>query len=232
VTWFLSAVVVGIVTFVVTNMDDVLVLAILFGQSNTNPALRKRFVVLGQYLGFQVLVLASLLVALTSLVIPLAWIGLLGIFPIGQGMFRLIMLARQRAAKPRSELEEVAATAKKAAAAEPRLVLRLLDPRIYSVAAITISNGSDNISIYRPIFAHGGYGRLAVVLVIFFLMVALWCALGNLLTYAPGIAPVLERYGQVVLPLCLIGLGIFILAQSGALELFANLFAHLTPSPL
>lgn len=224
-TWFPSAVLVGIVTFVITNMDDMLVLAIFFGQSKANPALKKRHVVMGQYVGFLVLVLASLLVFLTSLVIPLAWIGLLGFIPIGQGVFRLIKLALQRkhVSEPRNESEEVTATEKEQASSEPRFLRHLFNPRIYSIALITISNGSDNISIYPPIFAHGGYGQLAVVLVIFFLMVALWCVLGNLLTHVPGIAHMLERYGHVVLPLCLIGLGIFILVQSGTLELFAQL---------
>lgn len=224
--WLLSAVLVGIVTFAITNMDDVLVLAIFFAQSKANPTLlKKRHVVLGQYLGFSVLVLASLLIFLTSLVIPLAWIGLLGFVPIGQGVFQLIQLFRKRhqADEQREELQQEEAHEE---ASIPPLLRPLLNPRVYSIATITVSNGSDNISIYPPVFAHGGYGQLVVVLILFFLMVAVWCALGNLLTHVPGIAHVLERYGHDVLPLCLIGLGIFILVQSGTWELFAQLIAH------
>jgi cadmium resistance transport/sequestration family protein len=219
--WLLSAVLVGIVTFAITNMDDVLVLAIFFGQSKAHPdRLKKRHVVLGQYLGFSVLVLASLLIFLTSLVIPLAWIGLLGFVPIGQGVFQLIQLFRKQhqAGEPAEEHQQESSV--------PRLLRPLLNPRVYSIATITVSNGSDNISIYPPIFAHGGYGQLVVVLIIFFLMVAVWCVLGNLLIHVPGIAHVLERYGHYVLPLCLIGLGIFILVQSGTWELFVQLIAH------
>jgi cadmium resistance protein CadD (predicted permease) len=174
-----------------------------------------------------VLVLASLLVFLTSLVIPLAWIGLLGFIPIGQGIFRLIKLTlrHKRVSEPGNSPQEDDATEHEQPSSGPGFLRHLFNPRIYSIAMITISNGSDNISIYPPIFAHGGYGQLVVVLIIFFLMVALWCVLGNLLTHVPGIAHVLERYGHYVLPLCLIGLGIFILIQSGTWELVAHLLA-------
>jgi cadmium resistance protein CadD (predicted permease) len=208
-------------------MDDMLVLAIFFGQSKANPALKKRHVVMGQYLGFLVVVLASLLVFLTSLVIPPVWIGLLGFFPIGQGVFRLMTLkgTQKQAPEQRYEPQEDAAENDQASSV-PRFLRRLFNPRMYSIAMITIGNGSDNISIYPPLFAHGGYGQLIVILVLFFLMVAVWCVLGNLLTHVPGIAHLLERYGPNVLPLCLIGLGIFILVQSGTWELFAQLIVH------
>lgn len=219
-TWLVSAVLIAIVTFTITNIDDVLVLAIFFAQSKSNPALKKRHVIMGQYLGFSVLVLASLLVFLTSLVIPLAWIGLLGLIPLGQGIFRLIKLVRKQPQEKQHQQEEEASPDQ--VSAMPRFLRSVLTPRIYSIATITISNGSDNISIYPPIFAHGGTGQLVVVLIVFFLMVALWCLVGYGLTRLPGIAQILERYGQYLLPLCLMGLGIYILIESGTMSLFAS----------
>lgn len=218
-TWFVSAALIGIITFTITNIDDVLVLAIFFAQSKSNPALKKRHVIMGQYLGFSVLVLASLLVFLTSLVIPLAWIGLLGLVPLGQGIFRLIKLACKQKSEEQQQPEEGASPEK--ASGIPHFLRSVLSPRIYSIATITISNGSDNISIYPPIFAHGGTGQLVIVLIVFFVMVALWCLAGYSLTRIPGIAQILERYGPYLLPLCLMGLGVYILIQSGTVSLFA-----------
>ncbi len=222
-TWLMAAVLTGIVTFTITNIDDVLVLAIFFAQSQSNPALKKRYVIMGQYLGFSVLVVASLLVFLTSLVLPLAWIGLLGLIPLAQGIFRLIKLARKQKPEEQPRPEEGSSDHVSVA---PRFLRPLLNPRLYSIAMITISNGSDNISIYPPIFAHGGMGQLIIVLIVFFLMVALWCLAGYNLTRVPVIAQVLERYGPSLLPLCLMGLGIYILIVSGTVNFFASFIHH------
>jgi cadmium resistance transport/sequestration family protein len=226
-TWFVSALLIGIVTFAITNIDDIFVLAIFFAQSQANPALKKRQVVMGQYLGFSVLVLASLLVVLTSLVIPLAWIGLLGLIPFGQGLFRLIKLfGKRHQADEQGDESQQREPNHDQEASVPRVLRPFLNPRIFSIATITISNGSDNISIYPPIFAHGGTGQLVIVLIVFFLMVALWCLSGYSLTRVPGVAQVLERYGSSLLPLCLMGLGVYILIQSGTVSLFASFIHH------
>ncbi len=222
--WFVSAVLIGIITFTITNIDDVLVLAIFFAQSKFNPSLKKRHIILGQYLGFSVLVVASLLVFLTSLVIPLAWIGLLGLIPLGQGILRLIKLARnQQPEEPHLQEEDASFDQ---TSSIPRFLRPVLNPRLYSIAVITVSNGSDNISIYPPIFAHGGERQLAIVLIVFFLMVALWCLAGYSLTRVPGIAYIVEHYGHYLLPLCLMGLGVYILIQSGTVSLFASFLHH------
>jgi cadmium resistance protein CadD (predicted permease) len=61
-----------------------------------------------------------------------------------------------------------------------------------------------------------------VILVIFFLMVGVWCVLGYSLTRQPAVARVLTRYGHVLVPLVLIGLGVYILIESETLTLLGN----------
>jgi cadmium resistance protein CadD (predicted permease) len=54
-----------------------------------NATFRSRHIVMGQYLGFTILVLASLPSFLGDLVLPRAWIGLLGLVPIGADQQRI-----------------------------------------------------------------------------------------------------------------------------------------------
>ena len=68
-------VVMDIVVFAATNLDDLLVLVALF----SSAGLRGREVAVGQFLGIGALVLFSGVAALISLVIPGAYIRLLGL---------------------------------------------------------------------------------------------------------------------------------------------------------
>jgi cadmium resistance protein CadD (predicted permease) len=86
------------------------------------------------------------------------------------------------------------------------------------VASITVANGSDNIGVYLPMFASHGPSEVVVTLGTFALMTGLWCQIAWWLTRAPGLATVLQRYGDALLPVVLIGIGGLILHDSHTLE--------------
>src|SRR5262245_3701017 len=73
------------IAFISTNLDDVFVLLGFFA----DPAFRPLQVVLGQYLGITTLVAASLASSLPALLIPHAYIGLLGLLPLVIGLKKL-----------------------------------------------------------------------------------------------------------------------------------------------
>ena len=75
-----TAVPTGLVAFTATNIDDVVMLTLFFSQ--VNAVFRSRHVVVGQYLGFGALVVASLPGFFGGLIVPRAWIGMLGAIPI------------------------------------------------------------------------------------------------------------------------------------------------------
>ncbi|MFC0109594.1 cadmium resistance transporter [Kibdelosporangium aridum] len=87
------------------------------------------------------------------------------------------------------------------------------------VAAVTFANGDDNIGIYVPVFAAAGTGGLIVFAVVFLAPVALWCLLGRFFASRSVIAHVLARWGHVLLPAVLIGIGLLILVEGGAFGL-------------
>lgn len=203
---FIVVIVTAVVAFATTNIDDIFLLILFFSQ--VNATFRPQHIVSGQYLGFAVLVGLSVLGYFGTLAIPRTWIGLLGLVPIALGIRKLL--------RPETKSSETAPPVASSMQARRQAGLsRLLHPQTISVASITVANGGDNIGIYVPMFARGSLWQLGITIIVFFLLVGLWCFMGASLGRHPIIAQVLDRYGHVLVPFVLIGLGIFILVESG-----------------
>ena len=216
-TWLVTAIIAGITSFVATNIDDIVILMLFFAQ--VNSSFRPKHIVIGQYLGFTVLIIASLPGFFGGLIVPKAWIGLLGLLPIFIGINHLLNLDNND-----QEVQTVAAEFKSPKTNSGFLskLRSFIHPQTFNVAAVTIANGGDNIGIYLPLFAGSDGASLAVILSIFFLMIGLWCYIAYLLSSHPAIAKVLTRYSQAIVPFVLIGLGIFILIESGTYRLLPS----------
>ena len=197
--WFVQAFITGITAFVATNIDDIVVLMLFFSQVNAN--FRTRHIVTGQYLGFCVLLAASLPGYFGGLVLPHQWIRVLGILPIAVGIHHLLQRDEDE-----SDIQTVALQENRS-----RSLGGFLAPQTYQVAAVTVANGGDNIGIYVPLFADSRFAELGVLLGVFFAMIGLWCGVAYWLARHPAIAPLVTRYGHKIVPFVLIGLGILIL---------------------
>jgi cadmium resistance transport/sequestration family protein len=202
----ITAIPTGITAFIATNLDDLVILTLLFSQVNTT--FRRRHIVAGQYLGFTALVVASLFGFFCGLIIPEQWIGLLGLVPMAIGINQLF----NNDSSPNSVDGEKQS-------AVPAMLKSFLAPQTYGVAAITFANGGDNIGIYLPLFANSDLGHLGIILIIFFVLVGLWCYLTYNLTRQPLLAEFLLRHGNTFVPFILIGLGSFLILDSHALSL-------------
>jgi cadmium resistance transport/sequestration family protein len=201
----LTAISTGFTAFTATNLDDIVILLLFFSQ--VNAGFKRRHVVAGQYLGFTALVIASLPTFFGSLLLPRPWIGMLGILPIAIGINRLL-----------TPDEDDASTENLPETPERSWLTSFLSPQAYSVAAVTFANGGDNIGIYMPLFASCSGEKLVIILGVFFTLVGVWCYVANRLTAVPAIAETLTRYGNLLVPFVLIGLGILILIDSHTLE--------------
>jgi cadmium resistance transport/sequestration family protein len=200
-----TAIPTGIAAFIATNLDDLVILTLLFSQ--VNATFRNRHIFIGQYLGFSVLVLASIPGFFGGMILPGNWIGLLGLVPIVIGFNQWLNEDNDYSEKDDEETE----TSHNSGFASS------LAPQTFSVAAITIANGSDNIGIYMPLFASSDVGGLLVILAVFFSLVGVWCYASYLLTRQQAIAEILTRYVGSFLPFVLIGLGVFIILDSQAM---------------
>src|SRR2546421_10895933 len=93
--WLVPTLLIGIVAFITTNIDNLLLLILLFSQ----PSYRKWHIVTGQYLGFLVIILVSTLGFFGKFLVPLAWMGFLGLVPIILGARRMRGLFRKQKRK-------------------------------------------------------------------------------------------------------------------------------------
>ncbi|MCX5913099.1 MAG: cadmium resistance transporter [Deltaproteobacteria bacterium] len=141
-------------------------------------------------------------------------IGLLGLFPIAIGVKKFFH--RNRNPEP-AELDKAWNDSSKLS-----ILSGLFSRQTLGVAAVTLANGGDNLGIYTPLFASSRFFRLSIFLFIFFALVGVWCYAGFSLSRHPIIANIFSRYGRLFVPFVLVGLGVYIMIESGAAALMAG----------
>ncbi len=144
-------------------------------------------VVIGQYLGFTALVVISLIGFFGGQILPHGWLRLFGVAPIAIGLKKLF--------GKRDDHIQRASTG-------------TLD-----VATVTFVNGADNIGIYTPLFAISNAPRVIVLVAVLYVLLAAWCVAGYLIHRQRAVAYTLKRWGRWIVPVVLIGLGIYILSN-------------------
>jgi cadmium resistance protein CadD (predicted permease) len=192
--------------FAVTNIDDILVLALFFGRCAGHRGAAVR-VVIGQYLGFAAILVASLAGALGAGLLPRPAIAYLGLLPLLLGIRAAWGVWRDRHG-----------TGSDAAAAGTGTGTDA-DASVLTVAAVTFANGGDNIGVYVPVFATAGPAGLVGYSAVFLVLVGVWCGVGRFLATRPPVARTLARFGHLLLPAVLIGIGGLILVEGHAFGL-------------
>ena len=214
-----------------TTFDDNIYLTAFFGE--VNRTFRPIHVVVGEILGFSTLLVVSLIGYAAGMALPASTVGLLGVLPILIGIQNLIELVRESQRQARDTAFETIESSQsgeriayKTGFRARRLSLWdvLRDRKTYDVAVVSISNGSNNLSIYIPLFASLSQGKLLVVIPVLYLFIAAWLTLSFALTRMPGITLVLSRYAKVIFPFVLMWLGCRILSDSGAIGLIQHLW--------
>jgi cadmium resistance protein CadD (predicted permease) len=188
----------SVVLFASTNIDDIFVLFGFFADRRY----RATHVVLGQYLGIAALVAVAVVASLIALVIPSAYVGLLGLLPILLGAKNLLDL-RHGDSEPETHVP--------ALGHGPTL----------AVAAVTVANGGDNIGVYTPVFATSASTELVCIVAVFAVMVAIWLWFSHWLVSHPDLGAPLRKWGHIVTPLVLIAIGVAILYRAGSFELLS-----------
>lgn len=193
-----SSAVQAIGLFLVTNIDDVIVLSLFFARGGGRPGTTTK-IVTGQYLGFGGIVLASLAVTFgAGIFLPDDAIPYFGLIPLLLGAFAAWQVWRNH------EDDDAASTG---------------PVSILTVAAVTFANGGDNIGVYVPVFLTVGTGALISYCVVFFALVAALVFAAKFVATREPISEFLERWEHVLFPVVLIVLGVFILVEGGAFGL-------------
>lgn len=189
-------------SFAITNIDDIFVLVTFFAEASTKKATTPAKIALGQYLGFTVIVIISMIGFGASLVLPSEPIGFLGLLPILLGVWNLIKLLLPCDDEETAE-DDIEAVSKLAGMRS-----------IVKVAAITLMNGGDNIGTYIPLFSQANGAEIAVYVIVFYIMLGIWCLAAFAVMRQKHILLVAEKYARIFIPFLYIGLGIFIVVKS------------------
>ena len=187
----------AVVLFAGTNIDDMVVLAVLSASSRAGGQPRRWQIWVGQYAGIAVLVLVSVAAGRGLTLIPGHSIWLLGLLPLGLGLGKLITAVRDRR---HGEHADVA-------------VARGLP----GVTGITIANGGDNIAAYTLVFATISGSGAIVTVAVFAAGVAVWCLAGWWLVSHHRITGALRRWGHWIVPVVYILIGLYIFEKAGVL---------------
>jgi cadmium resistance protein CadD (predicted permease) len=187
--------------FAATNMDDLVVLTVLFLECRAKGQPKVWQIWAGQYVGIAALVAASGAAALGLTLVPDPWVGLLGLVPVALGVRSLVRAVGHRDVGDPGSLGDRRSSAPVNG--------------LPSVAALTIANGADNVSVYTSMFRTLDLTQSLVTVAVFAAMPALWCMAGSWLgTHKPVIALV-ERSGHWIVPSIFILIGVLIIVQSG-----------------
>ena len=186
----------GVWPFVVTNVDDFVLLTVLFATVGRGGPTGRQ-IVTGQYLGIGILVVVSSLVALGLSPVPVRWTGLLGLVPIGLGVRGLLRLRR-----PSDDGRQMDSGAGAVAGTG-------------GVMALTLANGADNLSVYIPLFRQAGAARTATYIVTFAVLVGVWCLVARSLADRRLLVAGIDRVGHWLVPLLYIAIGIRVVVVSG-----------------
>ncbi|MCK9871402.1 cadmium resistance transporter [Nocardiopsis dassonvillei] len=184
--------------FALTNIDDIVVLALFFAQGAGHRGATVR-IVAGQYLGFIAILVAALAATFGASFLPEAVRAYFGLLPLLLGLRAAWKLWRGDDDDEAPDSDN--------------------GPALLTVATVTFANGGDNIGVYVPVFVTVGYTSLAVYATVFLVLVGVLCAAGKFLATRAPIARALSRWGHILLPLVLIVLGVVILIEGGAFGL-------------
>jgi cadmium resistance protein CadD (predicted permease) len=186
------------VLFAATNVDDIVILTMLSISSRATGQPRAWHIWAGQYAGLAVLVGASLAAAAGLALVPLHWLWLLGLVPLGLGLYKLAAAIRAHRSGQR---------------ASPAAVTGLA-----GVIGLTIANGGDNLSVYIPVFRTSSAAQIAVITAVFLVGVALYCLASIGFAGHRAVIQAVQRWGEWIVPLVFVLIGFYIFYKTGALS--------------
>ncbi|KAH8663573.1 cadmium resistance transporter-domain-containing protein [Tricladium varicosporioides] len=183
-------------TFAITNIDDMFVLVTFFAEAATSKAVTPLKITIGQYIGFTIIVTISMIGFGVALVLPSEPIGFLGLLPIllGVWMFFGLLFPEEEEDPEKSNIAGMKS--------------------ILKVSVITLMNGGDNIGTYIPLFSQAKGVEIAVYVVVYYILLGVWCLIAWLIMGQKRVVRLVERYMRIIIPFLYLGLGVYITVKS------------------
>ena len=185
-------------SFVATNLDNLLILVGLLGTS----ARRGAAVLMGYVAAALAVLVVSLLGGLLGSLIDPALVGYLGAIPLLLGVYLLYQTLLKPSPGPPRERGRAEGAVEAGAAGG------------LSAFTLMVSNSGDSIALFLPLFAESSRDALILEVVTYLVLVMVWAALARLVAERGVISRVLERYGPILVPFIMMGVGIYILLDT------------------
>lgn len=186
-------------SFAITNIDDMFVLATFFAEASTSRVTTPLKITIGQYVGFTVIIVVSMIGFGVSLVLPSEPIGFLGLLPMLLGIWKLFDLIFPTQTEETEEEEKSRLSGAKS---------------ILKVSIITVMNGGDNIGTYIPLFSQAKGAEIAVYVVTYYILLGVWCLIAFLVMKQKHIVRLAQKYADIVVPFLYVGLGVYVVVKS------------------
>ncbi|QAV25369.1 cadmium resistance protein CadD [Neobacillus thermocopriae] len=198
----------AIAAYIATSIDYIVILIVLFSQFKKKKD-GTRNIVLGQYMGFTLLIVISLLAAFGLAYVPQKWIGLLGLVPIFIG---LKVLFEHEEEGDEDEDEEIIESTNR------------FSKLFLSVAFISIAAGGDNLGVYIPYFTTLSTLELVTTLTIFYVLSVVLLYFCSRLSAIKGVSETVEKYEKIIVPIVFVALGIMIMVENETVNWLLGLF--------
>lgn len=195
----LKLILTDLILYTSTALDLLVILMVLFARYQ--EPLQRRQIYLGQFLGSYLLIGASMVCAYLLHWVPAKWLlGFLGVIPIILGIRCLL-----------SDGDEAAAVGQ-------TLKRRQGCNLLITVALITLAScGADNLGLFIPYFVTLTVPQMLITLVVFTGCIYLLVFLGDHCAHVRPVKHFLDRFGDGLIALIYVGLGIMIIVESGTL---------------
>ena len=183
------------VSYASTSLDNLVLLVgwLLSGSMSRSS------IFAGYILGMLAVLAIAFGLGLVSYLMPVQYLGYLGVIPILLGLKMLVELRRDTAA----DREAIDASRHVATGAA-----------IAAVALTQLSNGVDTVLVFAPLLADSRMDVDLMIIGSFVLMVVGWCGLANGLTLHAKRVQSLTSTGRWLAPVVMIAVGIYILSNT------------------
>ena len=180
--------------FAGTNVDDMVIISLLSAYAHAGRPPKHWQIWAGQYVGFGVLIGASVVLGRGLALAPERFLWVLALVPFGVGAYGLVNVIRSR--RHGEEAKEPPPNG------------------MWGVAAITIVDGGDDLAAYTPFYATIHTGEIAVSIAVFAVTIAIWCMVGRRIARYKWVADVIDDYGDWILPVTMMLLGVYVLGET------------------
>ena len=184
------------VAYIGTNLDNLLLLAAMYSRYERHPGM----VTAGYFTGMIIICVITLIVGEAGELIPLAYLGLLGVIPMMMGIFALWKLFSKT-----DSAENTGVTTEGA-----RLTV------FFTLITTQLSNSTDSIITFSALLADSSDFSDYVIVPTFLGMVAVFSWLAYYSVKHHKLSGFVARFGQYVTPFILILVGIYILSNTAS----------------